>query len=99
MSGDDKTLILEVDYDDEDYRWHVFGVFQGADGRLYTATDGGCSCNYAWDTPPDLTPVASLAEAEVQARAEAGGFQPDIEKVERTFREFRNATSGSAASQ
>lgn len=51
-------LITEVV--EADYSWSAVGLFkQVATGRVYFATDGGCSCNGPWDdlTEGDFTPL------------------------------------------
>lgn len=41
------------------YNWSAIGVFRRkTDGKLFWATDGGCSCNSAWgDTHLDVEPL------------------------------------------
>lgn len=38
------TPIIEVELDGESYEFNILMVWKGQDGKLYTATDSGCSC-------------------------------------------------------
>ena len=51
------------------YDWSAFGLFRDEAGRLYTASDGGCSCNGPWEYYPDYTPVDSIQAAIQVARS------------------------------
>lgn len=47
-------------YVSESYEWSVLAVWvRDSDNALLWATDAGCSCNDAFDSPPDLVPVDS----------------------------------------
>lgn len=63
-----KTLVAELGA--WDYDWSVMGLFSDEAGRLYVATDRGCSCNSPWEYPGDIdfTPVASIHEALAKGR-------------------------------
>jgi len=64
---DDKEMIASMETGG--YSWSAFGLFKDEAGRLYVASDSGCSCNWAWSYPPDFEPVESVQEAIKQARA------------------------------
>ena len=60
MSNFEEQYELIVDVRTCDYSWSAVGLFrQKETGRVYYATDGGCSCNYAWadTTEANLTPL------------------------------------------
>lgn len=47
------------------YDWSYFGLLKDSAGRLFTASDSGCSCNSPLDMfgRSDLNPVPSYQEA------------------------------------
>lgn len=56
----------------ESYEWDAVGIFRRlSDGRLFWATDSGCSCNSAWEdaTEADLEPLTVDALARLIERA------------------------------
>lgn len=56
------------------YDWGSFGLFRDSAGRLFTAEDGGCSCNGPWEDPEylDFQPVDNVQDAMKRARAKVG---------------------------
>lgn len=51
------------------YDWSTFALFRDEAGRLYTASDSGCSCNGPWEDYPDYSPVDSVQAAIDIARS------------------------------
>lgn len=85
--SDDKVLIADS-WNGGGYDWATFALFMDAAGRLYVASDSGCSCNSAWDHLPDYNPVASVQEAISLVR----NWTNDDSEVEKFTREALEAT-------
>jgi len=75
----DKTRIAEVG--DWDYSWSLYAVFADEAGRLFSTTDGGCSCSgpYEYESEMDWTPLESIQHAIREARKWSGATAKDIE--------------------
>lgn len=100
MSGltiGDKTLVWETDDFGGGYEWSQFGVFRDGEGRLFTASDSGCSCNYPWEFTEvapesyDFTPHATVRDVEDAARKWIGNYSESRDLMERELRELRKA--------
>lgn len=74
-----KTRIAEVG--DWDYSWSIYAVFADDAGRLFSTTDGGCSCYGPYDSPEILewTPLENIQAAISEARRWPGAESKDIE--------------------
>lgn len=58
------TRIAEVEWDDESYEFNLTAVYRHEDGRLFVASDSGCSCPIPFDDTreSDLTPITRLQD-------------------------------------
>lgn len=68
-NGEDDDKVIVASMYTGGYDWSAFALFRDGAGRLYTATDSGCSCNSPLDYKPDYEPVDSIHAAIAQARA------------------------------
>lgn len=73
-------VVCEI-HESSGYDWSVIGVFRDlSDGTFRFATDGGCSCYYAWEsfTEPDhYGPRLSGREAAEKVMAEQTTYGED----------------------
>lgn len=70
----DLEIIGELDEDDLSYEFHMLVVWKHKDGRLFYATDSGCSC------PSPFEDVHSLADLTPITKGESfRSFARDVE--------------------
>lgn len=83
----DLKLVEELEEDDMSYAYNIFVVYQHADGRLFYAQDGGCSCPSPFEdynSLDDLTPITKANEyqfAEILRDSRCGDA---VERLELT---------------
>lgn len=76
-SGEGATHELVEQLEEGGYSWSAVGIFKRySDGALFWATDGGCSCNSAWEytTDGDLEPLTVDSLSELQRRVSGLDF-------------------------
>jgi len=68
-------------YTSEGYDWSAIGVFQDVvDGTFRFASDGGCSCNYPWESFTHLDhygPRLDAREVSTKVMAETSYYDDD----------------------
>ena len=71
MSLQDELELVAGGYDQGgDWDWQYFGLFRSKDGRLYTYSDGGCSCNGPFEGGDEMfEPVDNVHTALQQANS------------------------------
>ncbi|WP_367137995.1 hypothetical protein [Saccharothrix sp. HUAS TT1] len=62
------TSVAEVHWDDDSYQFDFMVVWYDAEGKLYWATDSGCSC------PSPFEDYRSLESLETGDRVKLGSF-------------------------